>query len=144
VLYQTAGLKETLLFRPPSRPRYGRLAELFCVAFVAVLSDIWGFRSSFFFFFGRLMYLFDLCGKAACLGFSSTTNVRLKIILFALKSLDVPNSIMFLRNQNKNKRQTSKQTHPCNNDKQQRDLALLLQSGDRAQRERHFLNKTAT
>lgn len=99
VFYQTAGLKETLLLWASfSSQVWQALAELFCAAFVALLSDIWGFRCSGFFwgvfFLEPLMYLFDLCGKAICLGFSSTTNVRLKIILFALKSLHLMYTIL--------------------------------------------------
>lgn len=45
-------------------------------------------------FWGPLMYRFDLCGMAVRLGFSSTTNVRLKIILSALKRLHLMFTIL--------------------------------------------------
>lgn len=65
------------------------------------------------FFLGPLMYLFDLRGEAARLVYSSTTNVQLKIILLALKSLHLmfKISIMSSKNQNKNKKQTREQKH---------------------------------
>lgn len=92
------------------------------------------------FFLGPLMYLFDLRGEAARLVYSSTTNVQLKIILLALKSLHLmfKISIMSSKNQNQNKKQTRERRRQL-----QRDTARLQQSRDQVQREFHFQNKTA-
>lgn len=96
-VYQTTGLKETLLSWASlsSQVWLACGVVLCCVCCGAIrYLELQMFCFLGMFFLGPLMYLFDLCGKAVRLGFSSTTNVRLKIVLFALKSLHLMFTIL--------------------------------------------------